>query len=160
MATVVIVPGSFFPASGYDNQVASLAAAGITAKVVSLPSVGPRAEGAATMTDDVNEIVRVVEPLLDAGTEVVLLTHSYGGIPGTQSMQHISKKSREAAGKAGGVETIIYLTSLILPVGSSNTDVMGKEIGERTVIKVCHVKVTVCVYLVRSANLLGQFLVH
>lgn len=136
MATIVIAPGSFIPASSYDKQIASLTAAGIPAQAVDLPSVGPRAEGAATMTDDVDAIVRVVEPLLDAGTQVVLMTHSYGGIPGTQSMQHLSKKSRAAAGKTGGIDTIIYLTSLILSVGMSSTDMMGEDLGGRATLKV------------------------
>lgn len=120
MTTIVIVPGSFVKADAYDIQAKSLQAAGFEVAVISTPSVGFRAQGAATMTDDVNEIIRVVEPLLEQNKRVILLTHSYGGVPGTQSMKTLSKKARSAANKTGGIETVVYLTSLILPVDTSN----------------------------------------
>lgn len=132
MATLVIVPGSFCPAKNYKNQIESLAKQGVQALAVDLPSIGRRPEGAATMTDDAEAIAQVVEPLLDQGKEVVLLTHSYGGIPGTQSLKAISKKSREAQGKTGGVDTVIYLTSIILQPGVNNYD-LNKEQLEQVV---------------------------
>lgn len=132
MATLVIVPGSFCPAKNYKSQIESLAKQGVQAIAVDLPSIGRRPEGAATMTDDAEAIAKVVEPLLDQGKEVVLFTHSYGGIPGTQSLKAISKKSREAQGKTGGVDTVIYLTSIILQPGVNNYD-LNKEQLEQVV---------------------------
>lgn len=136
MATVVIIPGSFVLANVYKAQVESLAKQGIPTAVVSLPSVGPRAEGAATMSDDVEEIVRVVEPLLDQGKEVILFTHSYGGIPTTQSLKTLSSKSRSASGKAGGVNAVIYLASIILSPGTCNWDLFKDKLTDFVAIEV------------------------
>jgi len=124
--TLVIVPGSFAPAHLYDGFVESLNRQNVKATVISAPSVG-RKEGRppATMSDDAEEITNVVSKLLDEGKRVVLMTHSYGGIPGTESLKNISRKAREAQGKEGGVDKIIYLTSVVLQPGTSNLDAFG-----------------------------------
>ncbi|KAI6357365.1 hypothetical protein MCOR25_007668 [Pyricularia grisea] len=121
--TLVISPGSFAPAALYTEFVAVLKKHGIESVVVSSPSVG-RHEGKppASMMDDADEIVRVVGELLNAGKEVVLLAHSYGGIPAAQSMERLSIKQRTAAGKKDGVAKMIYLTAIALPVGASSMD--------------------------------------
>jgi pimeloyl-ACP methyl ester carboxylesterase len=124
---LVIVPGSFGPAKLYDDFLENLKRHDIKSVVViSTPSVG-RKEGRppATMSDDAEEISNVVSKLLDEGKDVVLMTHSYGGIPGTQSLKTISRKAREAEGKQGGVDKIIYLTSMVLQPGTSNLEAFG-----------------------------------
>lgn len=138
MATIVIVPGSFCPSHCYETLVDSLSGRGISSIVVSTPSVGPRPGGLppATMSDDAAEIVRTVEPLLAEGKKVILFTHSYGGIPGTQSLDRLSLKARAAQGKTGGIETLVYLTSAVLPVGMSNWDASGGELPDFVTIQV------------------------
>lgn len=127
---LVIVPGSFAPASLYNDWVANLKDHGVRTIVISLPSVGRQADRPAqTMTDDVNEIIQIVGGLLDDGEDVVLLTHSYGGVPGTQSLEILSNKARQAGGKKG-VSKIIYMTSVILPVGTSNLEAFGGSLPD------------------------------
>lgn len=124
--TLVIVPGSFAPTKMYDGFVETLKGHDIRTVVVSTPSVG-RKEGRppATMSDDAQEISNVVSKLLDEGEDVVLMTHSYGGIPGTESLKNISRKAREAEGKKGGIEKLVYLTSMVLQPGTSNLEAFG-----------------------------------
>ncbi|KAH7310603.1 Alpha/beta hydrolase fold-1 [Stachybotrys elegans] len=129
LPTLVIVPGSFGPVSLYADFADTLLRHGVKSKIVDTPSVGRRPGLApGTMSDDVDEIVRVVAPLLDQGLQVVLLTHSYGGIPGTQSLEKLSRKAREAQGKQGGVEKIVYLSSVVLQVGVCNLDLFGPNL--------------------------------
>ncbi|GKU22490.1 unnamed protein product [Fusarium langsethiae] len=120
MATVVIIPGSFASPSLYEPLARSFARDGIQSEIVDLPSVG-RKEGKnpATMSDDVDEIVSIVEILLDQDKEVILLAHSYGGVPATQSLETLSRKARQSQGKNSGVTDIIYLAAVALPVGGS-----------------------------------------
>lgn len=56
---------------------------------------------------------------------MILFAHSYGGIPTTQSLERLSQKARSAEGKSGGVKKVVYLTALILQVGSSNFELFG-----------------------------------
>jgi surfactin synthase thioesterase subunit len=127
LPTLVIIPGSFSAVKNYDVLVASLASHGVTSViVVDLPSTKRRPDAPpATLTDDANEIVRVAEPLLDAGKSLVFLTHSYGGVPGNESLQRLSAKARAAQGKPDGIENHVYLSSIALPVGVSNLAVSG-----------------------------------
>ncbi|KAF4949470.1 hypothetical protein FSARC_13454 [Fusarium sarcochroum] len=120
MTTVVIIPGSFAKPNLYVSLTKSLARHDIQCEVVDLPSVGRR-EGKppGTMADDVNEIVATTTKLLDQDKDVVFLTHSYGGVPGTQSLERLSRKARQAEGKKGGVGKIIYMAAVALPVGGS-----------------------------------------
>jgi pimeloyl-ACP methyl ester carboxylesterase len=127
--TVVIVPGSFAPSKHYRVFTDSLERHGIDSRVIDTPSVGKRGNlPPATMSDDAEEITNLVSKLLDEGKEVVLMTHSYGGIPGTQSLSKLSRKAREAEGKKGGVDKIIYLASVVLQPGVSNLDAFGSAL--------------------------------
>lgn len=131
MATVVILPGSFSLPPSYQLFTNSLAEHGLQSVVVDLPSVGRRAGlSPQTMTDDVNEIDRVVSALADEGKEVVLMTHSYSGIPGTQSLQKLSYTARSSAGKLGGIKRIVYLTSVVIQVGVSNFELFGATLPD------------------------------
>ncbi|PNP73414.1 hypothetical protein FNYG_13241 [Fusarium nygamai] len=135
MATLVIIPGSFASAASYKSFTDALNRNGVDSEVIDTPSVGRRKGGPKTMSDDAAEITRVASTLLNRGKEVVLMTHSYGGIPGTQSLEKLSKKAREAQGKAGGVEKIIYLTSVVLPVGTSNLETFGSNAPDSLTIR-------------------------
>lgn len=131
MTTVVLVPGSFAPADIYTEFVEVLGRNGLETVVIDTPSVGRReGKGPATMTDDVNEISKVVSPLLDQGKEVILVAHSYGGIPTTQSLEKLSQKARSAEGKPGGVKKVVYLTAVILQAGSSNFELFGGKLPD------------------------------
>ncbi|OCL12607.1 alpha/beta-hydrolase [Glonium stellatum] len=118
--TVLIVPGSFSHASFYTPIVDQLSAQGYEALAIDLPTVGRREDGPApTMADDAAHVHSVAVKFVDEGKDVVLLTHSYGGIVGTESANGLAKADREAAGKKGGISRLIYLTSIVPPVGGS-----------------------------------------
>ncbi|KAF4304466.1 hypothetical protein GTA08_BOTSDO07511 [Botryosphaeria dothidea] len=77
------------------------------------------------MEDDAQHIRKANEALLKQGKDVVLVMHSYGGIPGTESVEGLLKTEREAAGKAGGIIRLVYLTALAPEVGRSINEVMA-----------------------------------
>ncbi|KAI0169131.1 alpha/beta-hydrolase [Hypoxylon sp. FL1284] len=78
-----------------------------------------------TMYDDAAFIAAQVKSLADAGNDVILITHSYGGVPATQSVQGLSKKEREAQGLESGVVRIAYITSLVAEVGNTAAGVQA-----------------------------------
>jgi len=116
---IVIVPGSFSMVSLYDKVVTAIKAAGFdTVEVVDLASTGKK-DPPATLQDDVNAIRAVVEGLADQGKDVILVPHSYGGVPTSQSIEQISKEHRAKAGKKGGVVHLLYITSIAPALGES-----------------------------------------
>lgn len=125
---IVIVPGSFSPASFYRDVVDALQSHGYEALVETLQSSARsplRNEQAATMEEDAEFFHGIVEKLADQGKDVVIMTHSYGGVPGTECSKGLSKKERSAAGKSGGVTRFVYVTSVVPVPGKSLKDLMG-----------------------------------
>jgi hypothetical protein len=45
---------------------------------------------------------------LSGGRDIVLIRHSYSGVPVTQSLEGLSTKERQKQGKAGGVVGLAY----------------------------------------------------
>lgn len=135
--TILIVPGSFSAASSYDSLVNALVALSYPTFVSDLPSASrlPPAP-AASMADDAAHFHGLAESLADEGRDIVILTHSYGGVPGTEAAKGLAKSDREAEGKKGGVIRLVYLTSIVPPVGGSLISTMG-EVSEAITIEVC-----------------------
>jgi len=56
---------------------------------------------------------KVVGGLVDEEIDVVVLMHSYGGIPGSAALKGLGEKE----GKEGGVVRLVYVASLALREG-------------------------------------------
>ncbi|KIW95182.1 uncharacterized protein Z519_03766 [Cladophialophora bantiana CBS 173.52] len=128
ITAIVIVPGSFSPASFYTNVVDALHAHGYEAIVQTLPSSSRSPlndERPATMEEDADLFRQIVQDLADQGKDVVIVTHSYGGIPGTECSRELSKAKRRAIGKEGGISRFVYVTSVVPTPGNSLKDLMG-----------------------------------
>jgi len=124
--TVVIVPGSFSHAYFYDAVVDKLHENRFETIVGNLPSASRSPpEPAATMAEDAAFFHDIVEKLADQGKDVVLVTHSYGGVVGTEASKALSKSERREAGKEGGIVRMVYLTSVVPTPGNSLADLMG-----------------------------------
>ncbi|KIX04502.1 uncharacterized protein Z518_05372 [Rhinocladiella mackenziei CBS 650.93] len=124
--SIVVVPGSFSPASFYIPIVNKLRENGYEAMVENLPSASRSPpEAPATMEEDAAFFHDVFEKLADQGKDVVVVTHSYGGVPGTEATRGLAKAERAEAGKPGGISRLVYLTSVVPPPGNSLQDLMG-----------------------------------
>ncbi len=128
--SILFIPGSFVLPELYDPVVEAVRAKGCDIKVLHLPSVGPSArtgrEGPApSMHDDAAFVAREVEKLADEGKEVVLMGHSYGGVPITQAVEGLSLQDRRQRGKTGGIVRLAYMTALVPALGSSAAEVLA-----------------------------------
>jgi hypothetical protein len=66
------------------------------------------------------------------GKDVMLVAHSYGGIPATESIKGLSKRERQRDGKGpGGIVRIGYVTCLTPVVGESAADVLAQVPPDR-----------------------------
>ena len=83
---------------------------------VSLPSVGA-VPAVNDVTEDIFAIREAVAKLIEQREEVIVVLHSYGGIPGSQALEGLGKKERERTGEVGGVVRLVYIASYVLPVG-------------------------------------------
>lgn len=118
--SILIITGSFGLPEFYDNVVDAVAAKGYEIRALHSPSVsrndGPRGDP-PTMYDDAACIAKETEKLTDEGKDVILLPHSYGGVPATESTKGLGKEERQKQGKKGGIVRLAYMTCLVPAVG-------------------------------------------
>lgn len=120
--SVVIVPGAWQVDPSWNGFMQKLESAGYDTAKVTLPSVGISLTG---LDRDVAAAAAVIDPLLDAGKDVVLLSHSLGGLIAGNAVQGRDVAARQKAGKKGGVVQLIYLAAFMTPAGASLKDLMG-----------------------------------
>ena len=77
------------------------------------------------MYADAAFIAQEIEKLADEGKDVILIGHSSGGVPLSESTKGLGKEEREKEGKKGGVVRLGYLTALVPPVGTSAAGVLA-----------------------------------
>ncbi|KAL2209180.1 hypothetical protein CC79DRAFT_1332413 [Sarocladium strictum] len=123
--SVVFVPGSFAPASLYYPLVEAVVANGIEAQAIRTPTVHLPCEkrAAPPMYDDAALLAATIEELADEGKDVIVIGHSYGGIPLTQGTVGLSKPTRKAQGKSGGLTTVAYMTAYVPVLNESAADI-------------------------------------
>ena len=127
--SILFVPGSFFRPEFYESIFDIVRKKGYDIRGLHIPTVGlsagqPRPGVPANMYDDAAYIAKEAEKLIGEGRDVILVAHSYGGVPASQSTKGLTKKEREHAGKQGGIVNISYLTCLVLALGQSTKDVL------------------------------------
>ncbi|UNI24985.1 hypothetical protein JDV02_010697 [Purpureocillium takamizusanense] len=122
--TILIVPGGFTLPELYDNVVAHVTREGFSIEALRLPSVGYKTDTPGTMQDDAAFIASEVSRHAEAGRKIVLVAHSYGGIPATESTRGLSTADRQRQGKPGGLVRLAYISCIILPVGESDASVI------------------------------------
>ncbi len=79
-----------------------------------------------TMYDDAAFINKEAEKLADEGKDVILVGHSYGGVPVTEGAKGLGKKERQAQGKKGGIVNLAYMTCLVPSVGESAAEMLAQ----------------------------------
>ncbi|KAE8168335.1 Alpha/beta hydrolase fold-1 [Aspergillus tamarii] len=128
--SIVIVPGSFSLPEFYDAVTDGVASKGYEIKAIRLRSTEDLQQP-ATMHDDAAAIARELASLVDEGKEVILVAHSYGGVPASESIKGLAKT--EGRGKVGGVVNLAYLTALVPPLGASAADMLADIPAENRV---------------------------
>lgn len=121
---IALVPGSFSTTAAYEKVIEQLSKHGYPILRIELKSVGGLTP--ATSIDDAAHIYSIIAPLVEEGKEIVVVMHSYGGIPGTDGTKGLAKVDQAAAGKKGGVIGLVYIAALMVKQGAS----LGSARGE------------------------------
>lgn len=127
--SMVIVPAASALPLFYDQIIQGVSRNGYSIKALHIPSVGlPTGSRPGTppnMYDDAAFVSAYVAGLADRGEDVLLITHSYGGTPATESVRGLTKKERKKQGKHGGVVGLAYMNSLVPEVGKPASSSAG-----------------------------------
>lgn len=107
--TLVLVPGAWHLPSTYDLLRGELDALGHPSLAVKLPTTGPDARGG--VRDDADVIRAACEAV---GGPVVVLAHSYGGIPATEALAGLPQARH-----------LVYLAAFVPDVDESMYTLLG-----------------------------------
>ncbi|KAK8081216.1 hypothetical protein PG997_009034 [Apiospora hydei] len=109
--TFLLVPGAWHTPAAFDLIREQLTHRGFESTAVDLLTVGPTDPLNQGVPEDAAAIRAELEKLVSAGKEVMVVSHSYGGVP--------------AAAAKGGVIMVLHMTSFAAQVGSSLMDSLG-----------------------------------
>ena len=118
MTTYLLVPGLWIGAWAWRDVTAALRAAGHEVHPLSLTGVADRSHLLGPGVDletHVNDIVRLAEA--DDLRDVVLVGHSYGGLPVSTAALRIKDR----------IKAVVYVDSGPLPEGTAQADLLGDE---------------------------------
>ena len=106
----VCVPGASHSPAIYFPLKTLLTSYNYTLIPLSLPSVGG-SPVTYDFTPDVIAIRNLVTSIVDSGQDVILVMHSYGGLPGAEALRGLGKSEREKVGLRGGVVRLVFIMS-------------------------------------------------
>lgn len=115
--TFVVVPGAWHSAEIYSATTKTLEAHGYQTIGLEMPSVG-----AEPAHQDWNEDVQVIRHCLQKLIEkeekyVIIVCHSVNGLVTSEAAKGLSTQDRKAQSLKGGIERLVYIMALAMPVG-------------------------------------------
>jgi hypothetical protein len=128
--TIALVPGAWHSPSHYEALFSLLQKAGYPTTSSRLPSVNSLDPKTATAAQDALFIrEKMLLPLLDEDKDVLLILHSYSGIPGAAAAKGLSKTEREAEGKKGGIIGLVFICALVAREGETLEKIVGGQLA-------------------------------
>lgn len=76
----------------------------------------------STQDPDRQAIQDAIDVELNIGNDVVVMAHSYGGVPSSSALEGRAKSVRQKKGLAGGVIAVVYLATFLADVGVAMSD--------------------------------------
>lgn len=135
--TFVLIPGAWHSPSHFSELNSRLHQARYPTFSLPLPSLNPAKPQSADLVTDVTFIrEKLLLPLLDQGEDVVLVMHSYGGVPGSAAAKGLSKMERGLDSHLGGIIGLVYLAAVVTSEGQSLIDKMGGQVDHSVVVDV------------------------
>jgi len=122
---ILIVHGAFHPPELYEELKSKLEEAGYAVVIPRLATLGD--SPGKTWKDDVVVIHNAVLPLFEEGREVIIASHSYGGVPAAQAIENHGVDDRAREGKKGGFKAAVLIAAFCLPKGLDLYEWSGKQ---------------------------------
>lgn len=131
----VFVPGAWHAAETFDVVRDLMHKRGLKTEAIATPSVGasPPNKG---LHADIEYTKAVLQEMVDAGRQVVVVNHSYGGLVGAGAVEGLGYAQRSQAGLPGGVIMVVWMAAFATPKGKSALDMLGGQWLPWMVIKV------------------------
>ena len=118
--TIVLVLGAWHSPVHFTELIGRLKSAGYNDIVCKKnPSCDSETPNDQTALGDTAAIRETLVTQINAGKDVLLVMHSYGGCPGAAAARGLSKPEISAAGKQGGIIGLIFVAAFLARQGDS-----------------------------------------
>ncbi|KAF6803825.1 hypothetical protein CMUS01_14993 [Colletotrichum musicola] len=121
LPTILLVPGAWHRPWSFDLLRNDLKLRGFPTEAVALAGVGS-SDPNVGLEEDTAAVRSELQKLVDAGKDVIVVPHSYGGVPVSNAVKGLSQKDRA---EDGGVIMVLYMTSFALAAGAALADGAG-----------------------------------
>ncbi|KAF8866559.1 alpha/beta-hydrolase [Acephala macrosclerotiorum] len=123
--SIVFCHGAWHTPDFFHKVIAILEPLGYKCVTVALPSSSGRVPPTTDLGEDIAAIRSVVLKELEAGHDVVMHAHSWGGIPTSSALEGLTKPERLASGKTTGVTKLTYVSAFVIPENTSLEEFIG-----------------------------------
>ena len=123
--TILLVPGAFHSSACFDSLRTTLTSLSYPSATYTLPSIASSDPFTADAIADGKFIRSKLKDLIQAGKYVLLVMHSYAGIPGAAAAYGLSEKQRRQQGEKGGVIALVFISAVLTKEGESCIQKMG-----------------------------------
>lgn len=129
MATIVLSPGAWISTSFYQDFANIFMASGHPVHFAPYPSLNPADPKTADCKHDADAISKILRPLVeDQGRDVVLVMHSYAGMPAAAAASGLSKTKRMKEAKKGGIIGLVFIAAFLVPEGLTCAGLQGGKL--------------------------------
>jgi pimeloyl-ACP methyl ester carboxylesterase len=125
--TIVFFAGAFAEPSCFDRIATQFQSSGFSTVYATVPSLNPSALSSVSCSKDASEARNnTLLPLIDEQhKDVIIFTHSYGGVVGGAAAAGLSKVTRISRNQKGGVIGLVYLVGNIVSEGETLLQAVG-----------------------------------
>lgn len=122
--TILFVPGAWHSPLCFALVGRLLEDHGYSTEYVTMPSVGALPP-LPNFDQDVAKVRKHIKTQVETGQEVVVVCHSYGGVPASEAILDLDLASRRARGLPGGVVHLFFCCAFLLPEGNGLSKATG-----------------------------------
>lgn len=115
----IFVPGGWHLPYYFSPLIRALGASGYDSETVSLNiNADPPLKD---IEPEVEAVLSRLRPLLEAGKNVIVVSHSYGGIPATEAVGRVVAENHQ-----GKIVRLVYITAFVPAKGDSMVSMLGE----------------------------------
>ncbi|KAJ5957530.1 hypothetical protein N7501_011809 [Penicillium viridicatum] len=107
---------------------------GLATEAISTPSVGTSSPDQGLYAD-IEHTYAVLKEMVEAGRQIVVVNHSYGGLVSAGAVEGLGYVQRCKAGLPGGVLMVVWLAAFVMLRGKTVMDMLGGNLLPWMIIK-------------------------
>ncbi|KAJ5659417.1 hypothetical protein N7507_005868 [Penicillium longicatenatum] len=122
--SIIFAPGAWYPPTAFDPLISKLTE--YTCYTCAFPSV-QQAASTKDLKPDIEAVRSLVQREVDAGRDVLVVSHSWSGVPVNSALDGLSKIEREQENKKGGVVRLAFISAFLAEIGESLISAFGGQ---------------------------------